>query len=133
MHKGSLLKWALIISFLPAALMIQSAAAETAEEKILKLLQEERPYTVVPEALFSQLGWDLPDGGAHVKALAGAAPGSAFDPQKLEELPPDKMGYRARWHVVRYRYYGLEWDITGLALIPNRPLAGMPTMAIVHG
>ena len=43
------------------------------------------------------------------------------------------MGYRATWHVVRYRYYGLDWDITGLKLTPDKPDPALPTIAIVHG
>lgn len=122
-----------VLFYLPIS-PAQPAAADSPEEKILKLLEEDRPYTVVSAALFDQLGWDLPpDGGASVKALADAAPGGAFAPEELEKLPPEKLGYRARWHVVRYKWYGLDWDITGLHLMPNRALANMPTVAIIHG
>ncbi len=108
--------------------------AETApQETILKMLEQDRPYHTVSAALFEQLGWDLPDGGSQVKKLADEAPGGAFDPRKLEVLPADKLGYRAKWHEVRYSMYNLDWDITGLHLIPNDPLPGMPTLVISHG
>ena len=35
--------------------------------------------------------------------------------------------------MVRYRYYGLDWDITGLQLTPNAPEPGLPTLAIING
>ncbi len=97
------------------------------------MLGQNRPYHTVSAELFDQLGWDLPDGGSQVKALADAAPGGAFDPRKLENLPADKLGYRAKWHEVRYKAYGLDWDIPGLYLIPNNPIPRMPTLAIING
>jgi hypothetical protein len=87
---------------------------------------------VSPEQ-FEQLGWDLPDGGATVKALADAAPGGAFDPRKLEAVPAATLGYQAKWQVVRYKAYGLDWDITGLQLTPTRPIPSSPTLAIING
>jgi len=42
------------------------------------------------------LGWDLPDGGRHVKALAHAAPGGSFDPRQLERIRSADLGYRTR-------------------------------------
>jgi Alpha/beta hydrolase family len=109
------------------------AALDTSEDPVLALLQTDQPYHRVPSELFDQLGWNLPDGGEAVTALANAAPGGAFDPRKLEALPADKLGYRAKWHEVRYKVYGLEWDITGLQLTPTNPLPQMPTLAVING
>ncbi|MCH8267103.1 MAG: alpha/beta fold hydrolase [Acidobacteria bacterium] len=103
------------------------------EAQIISMLQQEQPYHSVSPELFEQLGWDLPDGGSRVKALADAAPGGAVDPRKLESLPADQLGYRAKWHEIRYKLYGLDWDIPGLHLIPNHPLPGMPTLVIING
>src|SRR5687768_73329 len=111
---------ACVVSLLLAALFLASplpAAAQTGaeprsaarpasgkaldlppEEEVLQLFEEKRPYTVVPEKVFKQLGPELPDGGATVKALADDAPGGAFDPRKLEALPAEKLGYKAKWH-----------------------------------
>ncbi|MBI4482544.1 MAG: alpha/beta fold hydrolase [Acidobacteria bacterium] len=122
--------WIALATFAPAAVAQVSGPGE---EQVLGLLRQESPYTSIPKDLFDQLGWDLPDGGAHVKSLADAAPGGAFDPRKLEALPADKLGYRAKWHEVRYPFYGLDWDIPGLHLAPNRPLPGAPTLVIIHG
>ena len=101
--------------------------------QVLRMLQQDQAYHAVSPELFEQLGWDLPDGGARVKELADATPGGALDPRKLESLPADQLGYQAKWHEVRYKLYGLDWDIPGLHLIPNDPLPGMPTLVIVHG
>ena len=109
------------------------SASDAAEAEVLKLLREDRPFHSIPPDLFEQLGWDLPDGGAQVKSLADAAPGSAFDPRKLETVPAAMLGYRAKWHEVRYEVYGLDWDIPGLLLTPNDPVPGLPTVAIIHG
>ena len=108
-------------------------AAQTPDSQILQALGQERPYHRVSQDLFDKLGWDLPDGGATVKALAAAAPGGAFDPRKLEAAPAQKLGYRAKWHEVRYKVYGLDWDIPALHLTPDNPLPGMPTVAIING
>ena len=97
------------------------------------LLSQDRTHTALPADVFESLGWDLPDGGRTSRALADAAPGGAFDPRQLEKASPGDLGYSSRWHVVRYRFYGLDWDITGLHLTPNRPEPGLPTLAIVHG
>ncbi len=102
-------------------------------DDIVRALQQERPYHLVAAEEFGQLGWALPDGGATVKALADAAPAGAFDPRDLERLDPAMLGYRAKWQVVRYKLYGLDWDVTGLQLIPLRSIAGVPTLAIVNG
>src|ERR1051325_2972173 len=113
---------------------LQSALAQSsAERQILDTLGQEKPYHTVSPELFDQLGWDLPDGGASVKALADAAPGGAFDPRALENIPSGKLGYTAKWHEVRYKEYGLDWDIPGLHLVPNNPLPSMPTLVIING
>lgn len=96
-------------------------------------LSQDRPYAALPAQTFDTLGWDLPDAGRTVKAIADAAAGGAFDPRQLEKARPADLGYQARWHVLRYRYYGLDWDITGLQLTPTTREPGLPTLAIVHG
>ncbi len=120
---------AILLAFMPAG----NAAQGTAENRVVEMLRENLPYHRVSPELFEQLGPHLPDAGAAVKALADAAPGGAFDPRKLETLPAAALGYRARWHVVRYKVYGLDWDISGLQLTPVRPLPNMPTLAIING
>ena len=116
------------------ALGVHSVKAQgPGEEQIVRMLQQDQPYHAVSPEQFEQLGWGLPDGGSQVKALADAAPGGALDPRKLETLPADQLGYRAKWHEVRYKVYGLDWDIPGLHLTPNHPLPGMPTLVIIHG
>jgi pimeloyl-ACP methyl ester carboxylesterase len=109
------------------------AAAATPEEELMQIYRQNQVFSTVPDALFNQLGWDLPDGGASVKALADAAPGGAFDPRKLEAIPASKLGYQAKWHELRYKFYGLDWEIGGLQLTPNQPVAGLPTLVIIHG
>ncbi|MBI3940683.1 MAG: hypothetical protein HY315_07590 [Acidobacteria bacterium] len=116
-----------------AGSLLFALAAAAPEDELLELLRKDQPYTMVPASLFDRLGWDLPDGGNAVKKLAQAASGGAFDPKELESLPQEKIGYRAQWHVIRYPYYGLEWDITGLYLKPRNPLPGLPTVVYVHG
>lgn len=108
-------------------------AGPSAQDRVLELLATEKPYTVVPPELFEKLGWDLPDGGATVKALADAAPGGALDPRALAGIPPGTLGYRATWHEVRFRVYGLDWDITGLHLMPENAVPGLPAIVIVNG
>lgn len=120
---------AMLLLALPAAL----AQDNGAETELIQLLQESRPYHAASSGLFERLGWELPDAGAAVKALADAAPGGAFDPRALESIPVKDLGYRAKWHVVRYPVYGLDWDITGLHLVPQNPLPDMPTLVIIHG
>jgi pimeloyl-ACP methyl ester carboxylesterase len=102
-------------------------------QTVTELLARERDHSVLPGNMFDTLGWQLPDGGRGVKAVADTAPGGAFDPRRLERIPPSDLGYRAAWHVVRYRYYGLDWDIAGLLLSPNAPEPGLPTVAIING
>jgi hypothetical protein len=119
-----------LIAVLFAAIALE---ADLADQKVSELLSQDRAYSVLPAGIFDTLGWDLPDGGHTVKAIADAAPGGAFDPKQLEGARPAELGYRARWHVLRYKYYGLDWDITGLQLTPNKPEPGLPTLAIIHG
>lgn len=120
---------------LAAALLGALATAQdgSAGRRLAALIEDGRAFTRVPEPLFEALGWVLPDGGAAVRELAQAAEGGAFDPARLQGLPPERLGYRASWHVVRYRHYGLDWDITGLHLAPRAAVPGLPTVAIVHG
>jgi hypothetical protein len=112
---------------------VLALAGSLSAQTITALLSQERDYAVLPSDVFETLGWELPDGGRAVKALADAAPGGAFDPRRLERISSGDLGYRATWHVVRYRYYGLDWDITGLQLSPNAPQPGLPTLAIING
>ena len=122
------------IGFAVLACGLQAVMAQTgAGRQMVKLFEENRPFQAISPQLFESLGWDLPDGGSQVKSLADAAPGGAFDPRKLESLAADKLGYRAKWQEVTYKVYGLDWDIGGLSLTPNRPVAGLPTLVIVHG
>jgi hypothetical protein len=118
-----------LIGFLLAFLV----PADIADQKIPELLNQNRDYATLQPELFGNMGWNLPDGGRAVKALADAAPGGAFDPKKLEDLPAGSLGYRAKWHILRYRFYGLDWDIAGLQLTPNQPEPGLPTLAIING
>src|SRR5262245_52964336 len=87
------------------------------ERKIWTLLDDPKAaYVSFAESDFRALGagFDLPDGGKAVSALAEKAPGGAFDPRDLAKLSPKQLGYRADWIVERYRRYNLDWDITGL-------------------
>ena len=104
-----------------------------AGDRVVAMLDDDRPVHVVDEALFAGLGWDLPDGGRTVKRLADAAPGGAFDPRMLEPIPPETLGYHASWHEIRFDVYGLDWDIGALLLEPHKPVAGLPAMVIVNG
>lgn len=118
-----------------AAALLAAIALEATlgARQVSELLSHDRPYTSLPAQVFEMLGWELPDGGSTVKAIADAAPGGAFDPRQLAKARAADLGYEARWHVVRYRHYGLDWDITGLQLTPNAPEPGLPTLAIING
>jgi hypothetical protein len=107
--------------------------ADSADQTVAELLSADRGYSVLAPQVFDAMGWDLPDGGRSVQAVADAAPGGAFDPRQLETISPRELGYRATWEVVRYKYYGLDWDIAGLHLVPNKPDPGLPTLAIING
>src|SRR5262249_2454294 len=122
----------MIKPFIACALAI-AFASDIADHKISELLNLDRGYATLPGELFGTLAWNLPDGGRAVKALADAAPGGAFDPKKLETLSANSLGYYAKWHIVRYKFYGVDWDITGLQLTPNKPEPGLPTLAIING
>src|SRR5262245_58536906 len=107
----------MIKSFVACALLVFASVGPTltnADQKISELLNQDRDYATLPGELFDTLGWNLPDGGRAVRALADRAPGGAFDPKKLVTLPANSLGYHATWHIVRYKFYGLDWDITGL-------------------
>jgi hypothetical protein len=121
---------AVALAVLVAGSLIRSDDAET---DVLARLRTARLHASVPPDLFERLGWDLPDGGRRVRELADAAPGGAFDPRALEELRPSDIGYAATWHVVRYPYYGLDWDITALRLMPHERTPGLPTVVFING
>jgi hypothetical protein len=123
---------AVVLLWVSSALCLGGIAL-TPEDEVLALLDKKQPYTLVPASVFDGLGWDLPDSGASVKKLADSAPGSAFDPRDLEALSPASLGYRAKWVVVRYRFYGLDWDITGLHLEPLKAAPALPTMVYING
>ncbi len=124
---------ALAILFAAAWPFATSRAQSSAEDEIVDLLSSDAPFHRVSPESFERLGWPLPDDGATVKALADAAPGGALDPRELESIPAETLGYAANWHEVRFRVYGLDWDIPGLHLKPRAPLAGLPTMVIING
>src|SRR3989442_4033835 len=103
---------------------------------IMDLLEKPEPFATVSPELFQQLGASLalPDAGRTVKELADKGPGGAFDPRDLERIPPATLGYRAKWAVVRYPYYGLDWDVTGLRLESLDPKAkALPWIVIING
>ena len=107
------------------------------EQKIWSLLDDpEAVYVSLPDADFRALGegFDLPDGGQAVTELALKAPGGAFDPRVVAEIPPEQLGYKADWIVERYERYNLEWDITGLRLTSLAPEArNYPWLIIMNG
>ena len=123
----------LIAVFVGGLFVSAFAESQRSAVSVAALLSEDRPYVTLPASAFDDLGWDLPDGGRAVGAIADAAPGGAFDPKRLAQARPADLGYRAQWHVLRYTRYGLDWDITGLQLTPNAPQPGLPTLAIIHG
>ena len=127
----------LTVPFALALLLTQNIGGQKSQgaagDQVLEMLRIERPFHAVSPELFDRLGWDLPDGGSTVKGLADAAPGGAFDPRALESAPESRLGYRATWHVVRYKAYGLDWDISALQLTPRAPTPGLPTVAIING
>jgi hypothetical protein len=93
-----------LAAFLFVATMAVVYGADPAADAIGKLLSKPAKYAAVPEPLFNTLGWDLPDGGKNVKALADASANGAFSPRDLEKLSPQDLGYRAQWIVERYKY-----------------------------
>jgi hypothetical protein len=124
-------KWPFLAFFLVLSASVPGVSAP--EDELIRLYGQDAVFSSIPEAIFNEQGWDLPDGGASVKSVADAAPGGAFDPRKLEAISPSKLGYKPKWHEVRYKVYGLDWDIGGLHLTPNGPVAGLPTLVIIHG
>jgi len=131
--RHGLIRHSLFTAMLSTLGVVEASAAPSAEDEVVALLAEPKPYHTVSAELFGRLGWNLPDGGSTVKALADATPGGALDPRQLESLPADKLGYRATWHEERFQVYGLDWDIPGLYLVPEEPLPGLPTIVIING
>jgi pimeloyl-ACP methyl ester carboxylesterase len=103
------------------------------ESLIVNMLDEDKAFHSVDRDVFENLGWDVPDQGRTIKALADNSPGNTFDPRMLEALDPKILGFKPTWYEVRFQKYGLDWDITGLHLMPENPVRGLPTMVIVHG
>ncbi|MBI4634119.1 MAG: hypothetical protein HY742_09550 [Deltaproteobacteria bacterium] len=110
--------------------------AGAADNPIIGVLDKDIPYAMVSPDLFGKLGEDLklPDGGKHIKELADKAPGGAFDPRDMEKIPSKALGYKAKWSVIRYTYYGLDWDITGLRLESlDSKAKKLPWLVIING
>ncbi len=124
---------ATLLSSAAVGTVIGQATQGPVGDRVVQSLREDRPYHSVPRDQFEQLGWELPDGGSTVKALADKAPGGAFDPRTLESVPSQTLGYTARWLVVRYKLYGVDWDISALHLVPNNPIPNLPTVAVIDG
>ena len=103
------------------------------ERQVIERLGAAGIHASVPAPLFEELGWPLPDGGKHVRAIADAAREGAFDPRALERLRPEDIGYSATWHEVRYSYYGIDWDITALGLVPRQAEPRLPTVVFING
>ncbi len=118
-------------------LMTGETLAQSDDSKIWPLLDDSQAVFVsVPESDFRSLGagLDLPDEGRNVIALANAAPGGAFDPRGLEDIPAAELGYQADWLVERFSRYDLFWDITGLRLTSRDPEAeNYPWIVIING
>jgi hypothetical protein len=118
------------------ASVLPSEVPATPFSQIMDLLEKPEPFVTVSPDLFKQLGQDLalPDGGKSVKDLGDKSPGGTIDPRKLEKIPATTLGYKAKWSVVRYKYYGLDWDITGLRLESLDPGArDLPWVVIING
>jgi hypothetical protein len=93
-------------------------------------------YVSLSEPDFRSLGvgFDLPDDGRLVTALAEKAPGGAFDPRDVEKLAETELGYKADWIVERFRRYNLDWDITAFRLTSLNPEAkNYPWFIIMNG
>jgi hypothetical protein len=116
----------------PASLP-QAMQDQSPEAQVIELLASDQPFHEVSAELFAELGWDLPDAGSTVRQLADAAPGGAFDPRDLAQIPAGTLGYDASWHELRFETYGLEWDIAGLQLVPVDAEPGLPTVVIING
>src|SRR6266436_2816278 len=113
------------------------AQSENLEKKLWSLLDDSKAtYVSLAESDFRALGagFDLPDGGRAVTALAEKAPGGAFDPRDVAKIPAAQLGYKAEWVVERFRRYNLDWDITGLRLESLNPDAkNYPWFIIMNG
>jgi hypothetical protein len=107
------------------------------EQTIWKLLGErDAVYVSLSEDEFRAggAGFDLPDGGRTVSALAASAPGGAFDPRAVAKIPAREIGYKADWLVERFRRYNLDWDITALRLTSLDPQAeDYPWLIVMNG
>jgi hypothetical protein len=123
------------------AIDVNSAARLTArsptEQKIWTLLDNDKlAFGSLAEPEFRALGegFEPPDGGKAVTALALKAVGGAFDPRDVSKIPAGQLGYKADWIVERYTRYNLEWDITGLRLTSLDPNANSyPWLVIING
>jgi hypothetical protein len=117
--------------------MTSDGLAQGDDSIIWPLLSDPQAVFVsVPENEFRSLGagFDLPDEGRNVTALANGALGGAFDPRALEDIPAAELGYKADWLVERFSRYKLFWDITGLRLTSLDPEAvDYPWIVIVNG
>ncbi|MDP9037709.1 MAG: hypothetical protein M3O02_00370 [Acidobacteriota bacterium] len=109
----------------------------TIEHSIFTLLDNPTAvYVSLPEADFMRLGggFELPDQGRQVTALATGAPGGAFDPRDLQTLNATSLGYKPEWIVERFHRYHLDWDITALKLTSLNPEAKRyPWVVIMNG
>jgi hypothetical protein len=121
---------------LTTVLAVTACADPAIEKKIHALLDQDKIFASLPGDDFRALGagFDLPDGGKAVTAIAMAAPEGAFDPRDLEKIPATTLGYEAKWCVERFKYYNLEWDIGGLRLTSLDPEAKKyPWLIIMNG
>jgi hypothetical protein len=113
------------------------AEMHSPQQKLRSLLDDSKAtYVSLGESDFRAMddGFDLPDGGRSVSALAAKAAGGAFDPREAAKLPAPELGYRAEWVVERFRRYNLDWDITGLRLTSLNPEAkNYPWFIIING
>ena len=111
--------------------------AQNGEQKIWSLLDDPKaPYVSLSEPDFRSLGagFELPDGGRSVTALAEKAPGGAFDPRDVAKIPAATLGYKADWVVERFHRYNLDWDIGALKLTSLNPTAkNYPWFIVMNG
>ena len=114
-----------------------SSPPMTIGAKIHRLLDDAGAvYVSLGEADFRAAGegFELPDRGRTVSAMAAKAPGGAFDPRELASVLAREVGYEAGWAVERFRRYNLDWDITGLTLKSLDPQADRyPWFVIING
>ena len=135
MQRYSLAALAFAAALLPIGLTM--AQPQSLEQKIWALLDDPKPaYVSLAEPDFrgGSAGFDLPDGGRSVTALAETAPGGAFDPRDVAKIPAQQLGYKADWVVERFRRYNLDWDIGALRLTSLNPEAkNYPWFIIMNG